>query len=189
MIDRSRCQRFTWTLARLTSPEDANRKPDLGTLAHLRRGLGKDFGQHSPRDGWVLHTLDGLSEGEPKIESWSDRDLEWACVVASLFADHRGTSRDQFGVAYRKLWHIRSEATSVVRRFTTLIDADEQDLGTHLRHAVRLLKANDISLDWGALLYDLVRWHDPDRRVQRRWCRDFWLDALPNRTPTPNTKR
>lgn len=182
MIDRDQCWRFAQALARLEAPEDSNRRSDLGTLAHLRRGLGKGFGEASARDGWVLHTLEKIREAGPPSEDWTERDIEWACCVASLFAMHRGSSADHFAVAYRKLWQRRGETQSVVRRFTSLIDADESDLGTHLRHAASLLKAEDIALDWGGLLFDVVRWNDPGRRVQRKWNRDFWLESASKRT-------
>ena len=158
-------------------------------MAQLRRGLGKAFGEASARDGWVLHTLQGIRDGDTPQAVWFDRDIDWACCVASLFAGHRGVSPDRFGAAYRKLWQRRSETPSVARRFTTLVDADERDLETHLRHAVSLLKAEDVSLDWGSLLFDVVRWNDPDRRVQRRWSRDFWLDASPTQVRTRHTNK
>jgi CRISPR type I-E-associated protein CasB/Cse2 len=192
MIDRDRCRRFASALARLDAPEgDLSRMPELGTLAHLRRGLGKNYGEASARDGWVLHALQGLRESDPSQEDWSDREIEWACCVASLFASHRGVSPDRFGAAYRKLWLRRNEAASVARRFTTLIDADARDLRTHLRHAIKLLKSEDLCLDWGALLFDVVRWDHPDHKAQRRWSRDFWLDTplrRPSRTSNPDAR-
>jgi CRISPR system Cascade subunit CasB len=181
MLDREVCQRFAAKLVRLhqppQSPGEPLRRPDLGTLARLRRGLGKAFGEDGPRDGWVLWTLDAC-RGPNKAERfcYTDTDLDWACCVASLFATHRGPSHDRFAAALRCLWKEQDEAPTVARRFGVLVESDSRDLPTHLRHAVSLLKAQEIGFDWANLLFDLTRWNDPDRRVQRRWSRDFWTE-------------
>lgn len=182
MIDTTHCRQFAKLLIRLQPGEGSERKPDVGTLAFLRRGLGKEYGAAPQRDGWVLGALHEIAEDDPGHGGWSDDQIEWACCVASLFADHRGVSRDRIGVSFRNLWLARDKPPSVAKRFGALLDADEQDIATHLRHAVRLLKANDLALDWGALLADLSRWGDTRRRVQRRWCADFWLDDRPRRS-------
>ena len=187
MIDLDRCRKFAGELGYLVAPEDSRRKSDVGTLAQLRRGLGKNYGEAASRDGWVLHVLDKLRGDDEPVVTWNDHEIEWACCVASLFAAHRGKSSARFGAALRKLWQSRDEAASVSRRFAILMDADDRDLGTHLRHAVRLLKSEDIGLDWGLLLFDVTRWIDPDHSVQRRWSRDFWLEVPLKqlRKPTP----
>lgn len=172
MLDRKTCNQFAASLARLVkplqSPDRPLRRPELGILASLRRGLGKTYGHAGLRDGWVLKTLE---------VGYSDSDLEWACHVASFFASHPIVTEDRFAAALRLLWKNQDEAASVARRFAVLLEADAQDLPVHLRHSVRLLKANEIGLDWATLLFDLTRWHDPDRKIQRRWSRDFWTES------------
>jgi CRISPR type I-E-associated protein CasB/Cse2 len=182
MLDRNVCQRFAARLLRLhqppQSPTGPLRRPDLGTLACLRRGLGKPFGEEGRRDGWVLSTLDECRRLDKPETSWyTDTDLDWACCVASLFASHSNATPDRFAAAFRHLWKSQEEAPSVARRFAVLLESDRRDLPTHLRHAVKLLKASEIGLDWASLLFDLGRWDDSDRRVQRRWSRDFWTES------------
>ena len=149
------------------------RRPDLGTLAFLRHGLGKSFGESAQRDGWVLDTLQKSQPSEEEGFDLSETDIDWACCVASLFASHRIFTQDRFAAAFRRLWKERDETATVARRFAVLLECDPRDLATHLRHAVSLLKTDEIGLDWANLLFDLARWNDPDRRVQRRWSRDF----------------
>ena len=188
MLNREVCLRFAARLVRLHQPPQSTsgppRPPDLGALARLRRGLGKMFGESGSRDGWVVDALDGCREPDKQETSWyTDDDLDWACCVASLFASHRSTAADRFAAAFRHLWKKRDEAATISRRFAALLESDRRDLPTHLRHAVSLLKANEIGLDWASLLYDLTRWDDPDRRVHRRWSRDFWTEPRAKRHP------
>jgi CRISPR system Cascade subunit CasB len=181
MLDREVCLRFAARLLRLHQPSQSpggpSRRPDLGILACLRRGLGKKFGEDGRRDGWVLSTLDACRDPDKPETSWyTDADLDWACCVASLFASHCSATSDRFAAAFRRLWKKQDEAPTVARRFAGLLESDRRDLPTHLRHAVSLLKANEIGLDWASLLFDLTRWDDSDRRVHRRWSRDFWTE-------------
>jgi CRISPR system Cascade subunit CasB len=143
--------------------------------------LGKAFGEDAHRDGWVLSTLDAYRDASGAGST--DMDLDWACCMASLFATHRIAANDRFAAAFRQLWQAQDEAASVARRFALLLESDSRDLPTHLRHAVSLLKAHEIGLDWASLLIDLTRWDDPDRRVQRRWSRDFWTEHRGKRRP------
>jgi CRISPR system Cascade subunit CasB len=63
---------------------------------------------------------------------------------------------------------------AVERRFVALLNAHPEDLDKHLRHAVSLLKAHEIPVDWLRLLGDLRGWGNPERYVQRNWARAFW---------------
>jgi CRISPR type I-E-associated protein CasB/Cse2 len=185
MLDRKVCLRFAACLARLVQPPKSAsgppRRPDLGTLACLRRGLGKAFGEDGRRDGWVLSALDACRDANGA--DYTDTDLDWACCTASLFASHRIVASDRFAAAFRHLWKEQDEAASVARRFALLLESDSRDLPTHFRHAVSLLKTHEIGLDWAILLFDLTRWNDPDRRVQRRWSRDFWTEPRGKHRP------
>jgi CRISPR system Cascade subunit CasB len=78
------------------------------------------------------------------------------------------------------------ESESIEKRFVALLNSDEDDLPLHLRHAVSLLAAASIPLDWTRLLLDVQAWGHPERYVQRQWSRDFWGASAPeSETPSP----
>lgn len=149
---------------------NAHAGEDRAVLAKLRRGLGKRFGETgaADRDGWVLtHTRD-----EDYVAA---AELDRRCLVASLFALHSLPGRRRsMGEAFRKLQTANPDADGPERRFVALLDSHSDDLPDRLRHAISLLKSNEIPVDWQRLLRDLRSWTHPDRWVQRRWAREFW---------------
>ena len=55
-----------------------------------------------------------------------------------------------------------------------LLNAHPDELGRHLRHAVSLLKAHEVPIDWAQLLRDVQEWTYEGRPVQLDWARAFW---------------
>jgi CRISPR system Cascade subunit CasB len=114
----------------------------------------------------------------PGEDTYRDRAF---FLAGALFALHpaAGGTGVSLGHAFRRL-NDRIEGSgnndneSLRRRFVALLDADPEDVGNHVRHAVSLARANDIPLDWARLLLDLWCWRNPSRHVQRRLARDFW---------------
>ena len=148
---------------------------DRATLARLRRGLGKPVGFAPERDGWVIARL----PADMRRDS-----LEAYCLVASLFAMHPAAGEGSMGAAFARLRDaVPAAAPGAERRFTALLNSDEQDLALHLRHAVSLLRAKEVALDWADLLQHVQHWEHPDRWVQIRWSSDFWAGtALPRQS-------
>ncbi len=143
-------------------------------LAGLRSGLGKKPGEMARVHKHVAPYL--------PAESYNDR---WYYLVATLFGlhpKHRGpgeSTTDSGGL--KKAWTLgrafkplRDKSDSMEARFVALLNAHADDLDDHLRHAVSLLKANDLSLDWFRFLEDLLAWDHPEGYVQLRWARDFY---------------
>ena len=73
---------------------------------------------------------------------------------------------------------------SLERRFAILLDADydpergEGELPFRLRQTVKLIVSSGAGIDWPQMLGDLRGWNDPEKRVQKRWARDFYAPAL-----------
>jgi len=67
-------------------------------------------------------------------------------------------------------WHVSNVKRYTVRE--TRVTPD--DLAEHLRSVIRLLKANELSIDFFQLLEDLLQWDHPDGHVQLRWARGFY---------------
>jgi CRISPR system Cascade subunit CasB len=140
-------------------------KDDRASLAKLRRGLGKPPGA----------ALETLAVVQPRLPQGLRPKAEDACyLAASLFVEHaQPGGGGSLGRAYALL-ALKRQAENLEKRFVALLNADEEDLPEHLRHAVSLLKSEGVAVDWACLIDDLQRWDHPARFVQRRWARDFW---------------
>lgn len=149
-------------------------EPDknLGALAALRRGLSGEPRTVAAVFPYVVPYL-------PTTATLAEQQAYE--LVAALFATHREhwyVQRGQrelrnMGASFARLSLNRAKE-SLEKRFVALLNASGEDLRYHLRHAVALLKASDISIDWAQLLRDVQEWGDEDRPVQRAWARAFW---------------
>lgn len=170
-------QRFVEYLCKLGDRES----PDRAALAALRRAAGS-----YPGTSAAAH---------PYVAPWipmemSDREADAFYLIAALFATHPmnwETNLDQpgrtnFGASFHQLRNEESE--SVERRFVALLNSHRDDLPNHLRHAVSLLRTNEVRVDFAQLLQDMRYWDHPDRFVQRDWARSFWA---PTREAQPQT--
>jgi CRISPR system Cascade subunit CasB len=102
-------------------------------------------------------------------------------LLASLFAYwHQGASGGEappahyLGESLAVLRQLDSSNESLEKRFEALLNAHSQDLPTHLRHMIGLLRGKNIAVNWGQLLRDLRNWDHAERFVQRQWARAFW---------------
>ncbi len=174
----SREQRFVEYLQGLKD------RQDRGSLAALRRGLGK-------APGTVLSMA-------PFVEGWvgglNDWDRGRFYLVASLFASYPGVRRTgsaipqcapgqrNFGGVFAGIVSAyirngtgpRDAQKRVERRFMALLNAHAEDLPRHLRHAVSLAKSENVPIDYVTLLKDLRYWDGDKRWVQQRWAGSFW---------------
>lgn len=149
--------------------EDLERNDDRAALAALRRSLGKHPGEASEAHRYILPFNPAVWE-EPAFY-----------LVAGLFALHPANWRTEdsddrqtnFGASFAWL-RSKTDSESIEKRFVALLDCHEDDLSDHLRHAVSLLRSQEIPIDWGQLLKDLRNWNHMDHFVQRRWARAFW---------------
>jgi CRISPR type I-E-associated protein CasB/Cse2 len=111
-------------------------------------------------------------------------------LIASLFALHpQAGGRLTFGRAFRKL-RAETGSDSIEKRFVHLLDSAREDLDVRLRHAVALLKANDIAVDWSDLLDRVLAWGYASRKTQRAWATEYWAEgrgdaAEPSETSVP----
>lgn len=175
---------FTSYLASLVRDERRD------ALAALRRGLGKRPGQAAEMFPYIVPWLsDSMS-----LTRQADYFL-----VASLFASHQiswpaadvGATGGytggwtNMGASFRRL-NAAASSDSIEKRFVALLNAEREDLPQHLRHAVSLLRAHDVPVDWARLLSDLAGWGREDRRVQRAWAQAFWRHDA---TSTPQADR
>jgi CRISPR system Cascade subunit CasB len=163
--------RFAAYLRDLEAREDGDAR---AALAALRRGLGKAPGEVAEVARYVMPFI-----------SDNDRPQRVAAYfrVAALFASHRlswspgdGQHLTNLGASFRRLAGPDGpdQNEGAKRRFVALLNAHPEELDRHLRHAVSLLKAKDVTIDWAQLLRDVQGWDDEDRHVQLAWARAFW---------------
>lgn len=131
---------------------------DRAALAELRRSFG--------------NPLAALPYVVPFLRQNATRREEDAFVLlAGLFALHPLRGTQTLGRAMKVC---AEESDSVQLRFRALLDSDSEDLPTHLRHAVSLVRSKDLTIDYDDLLKAVRRWDSEDKNRQRRWARDFW---------------
>ena len=142
---------------------------DRGALAALRRGLGKPPGTAMEMHRYVVPFL-------PRGRPWEE-DVYY--LVAALFAYwHQGETTvaahppENLGASLSRL---RSDSSaSIEMRFTALLKSHRDDLPSHLRQGVGLLKAKEVPVHWRNLCRDLRHWDHEDGWVQRSWAKSFW---------------
>ena len=172
MTQHSKTERFVEYLLGLEE------RRDQGALAALRRGLGRMPGTAPEMHRYVAPWSNGESS------RWME-DVFY--IVAALFAFHPihwsrdNVARSNLGDSFARLRHAEGVSEEgVERRFTGLLSVHVEDLHVHLRHAVSLLKAKAIPIDWVRLLDDLKYWGHEDRLTQRNWARAFWRVEAPD---------
>jgi CRISPR system Cascade subunit CasB len=150
---------------------------DRGALAALRSSLQEPGGIGMRACPHVVPFL------PPEPDRYRERAF---FLVGALFALHPEHAEGvSIGHAFRRINADTAEGQtggdneSTRARFVALLDAHEDDLAEHLRHAVSLARAKEIRLDWARLLRDVLQWRAPDRWVQRRLAADFWGGGAP----------
>lgn len=148
---------FIAALARLDNAGRARLKRNAGRTLSEARDVHRIFYQALPRE----------IAGRPEEESYF--------LIATLYPLAKARSDGKtLGATLRTVRSLR-ESTSIDRRFQALLDSELDQLQFRLRQIVRLVAASEQAIDWGQLLNDLLAWNHPDRYVQLRWARDYFV--------------
>lgn len=113
-------------------------------------------------------------------------------ATAALFALHPSHGSRTLAGSLGALMRQR-DSSSIENRFVALLGADAGNLPDYLRQTVSLLAADDLALNYVALLDDLSLWlnpHlDPDwrDRIRQRWARDFYRELEAKNISENNT--
>jgi len=142
-------------------------------LAELRRGLGKPPGSVAEMHRYVVPWFG---------ESMHRNEQDAYYILAALFAQHpkNGDEMRSIGHTLRIAGAQSESMDGTERRFVAMLNAHEEELDGHLRHAVSLAKAKSVPINYSQLLMHLRHWTHPDQWVQRNWASDFW--AAPSQT-------
>ena len=94
------------------------------------------------------------------------------------------TVNGNMGDHVAQLWVGEKEPPdNIARRFNVLLAADWDTLPDYLRHAISLLKANNIPVNWSQLLTDVWYWDQAEGKVQLQWSRAFWRKGRSQSNP------
>jgi CRISPR system Cascade subunit CasB len=147
---------------------------DTSIVAILKRSAAQDPGMFPPAYPVVEPFVVGLHEG--------DRRLVYLVAGLWALAARKGEGGAPSGLAeaFRRLAMSAEASKNVEARFVALLDADIDELGWRLRHAIMLIASKGVAIDWPALLQDLFWWRNSSRRVQRNWARVFWRHDKPD---------
>lgn len=160
--------RHLYELAGASAGSGTAHKPDRAALAALRRGLG-------PKPGTQVKMFPHVTPFIPEDAGRSHREAYY--VVAALFGLYSRpwtpAESQNFGWSAAEVARRAERREPVERRLTALLDAEWEDLPTHLRGFVSLMK-DAVPVDWTRLLRDLRAWGHPDRYVQQGWARAYW---------------
>jgi len=77
--------------------------------------------------------------------------------------------------------YLKRKSGSIEKRFITLLDADAETLFDYLCHAISLLAADRVGLDYAGLLDDLSVWMNRGWSVdfiRQKWARDFYQSLV-----------
>ncbi|MEF9996714.1 MAG: type I-E CRISPR-associated protein Cse2/CasB [Burkholderiaceae bacterium] len=149
---------------------------DSSVIAEFRRSLSFDPGTYAPVFPWL----------EPHVGHAANRARERAYLVTGLWAlaSKRG-SGDPCSLpdAMRRVARSR-ESRSVEARFVALLDSEGDELIWRLRHVIDLIAAEKVTLNWPALLRDVLAWDADSRFIQQRWAREYWRSEASLETPS-----
>jgi CRISPR system Cascade subunit CasB len=158
----SRVQTFISRLERLDAGERARLKRNAGQpLAEARDVLGLFYRLLPPNVYPGVHEL--------------------YFMVATLYPLAEGGHNRNLGAT------LRAARTSVNgpgldRRVEVLLDADTNQLPFRLRQSVRFAQSNRRTIDWAALLKDVLQWNHPERWVQRSWAQSYYGEPTPDQS-------
>jgi len=157
---------------------------DRGALASLRRLASDNVGATAA----YRHVLAFVPEGDgPRQRADVQRYLQ----IAGLFGVHphhhgpAGTGGES-AAAYaprRNMGHVMAEVSggkddnATERRFLRMLESHEEELPTHLRHAISMAagaQGGTVGVDYVQLYWDLRYWTSDDRKVQLRWARSYY---------------
>jgi CRISPR system Cascade subunit CasB len=167
---------------------EAEQAEGKAIFANLRRGIGRKPGEIPELFGILLQEM----PEEFMSESGTPTKEEWACYVTlTLFALHQqgmdvkkqcmNTSQNvSIGTALAKLAAIDKDVNSterMLKRLKALATAkDMNEIAYHLRGIIKLLKRENIALNYKSLAMDLydIQYEEKKVKLCLKWGQDFY---------------
>lgn len=153
-------------------------KLDAGERGQFKRSAGKSLAEATSAIGLFYRIL------PPTVPHYHDHE-EMYFLVAALYAiryraDETLKPIGNFGASLRQARQKDEDKNKGLnRRVEILLDSEQtEQLAYRLRHAVQLLKSQNISINWLQLLQDLLQWQR-GRFVQKRWAKSYFVGSEP----------
>jgi CRISPR type I-E-associated protein CasB/Cse2 len=145
-------------------------------MANLRTGLGKPAWEAPAMHEWVGPWF-GLQSSRWGEECYfgvaalfSLHPLDWPQSESGAEEGTPPAAGRSLGDSIVELARRRPEMT-VQKRLRVLVGADRDTLFDHLQSVVRLLRRDEVPIDWTQLLRDALTWGP---RPARQWAEDFY---------------
>ena len=138
---------------------------DRRALAALRRGLGRPLGTVPEMYPYVVPWL----PADPPLYKENAYYLIAALFGFAPASTAAGNMGDHMAATRTK-----DNQEAVERRFVVLLSSAPDALDKYLIPCVSWLKSREVAVHWDQLLWDVLNWGRPDKRVQRRWAGAFW---------------
>ena len=141
------------------------RDNNRAALANLRRGLGKK--------AWTATEM--FPYIAPFLRSSYPSEENAYFLVASLVGLNPDAKKTDGNLGF-SIFQAQAEDKSkgIEKRFVALLNSDEEDLPSHLRLIISLLKSKEKPINWLLLLKDIKNWNNEKTNVRRNWARSFW---------------
>ena len=140
---------------------------DPGDRARLKRNAGKTLAESHKVMGLFYHLL------PPGLPGYHHESY---FLLATLYPLAEGGSTGDLGSSLRRARLTAGSAAGLDRRVEILLDADRSQLPFRLRRAIHFLHSSRVRVNWPLLLSDLVSWNHPNRHVQQRWARSYFVE-------------
>ena len=161
-------------------PQPDGEGGDRGALARLRRGLRAEDPTREPDLFAVIgrFAYDDLSRS-------AERALFETAALFGKYPRRVGDFDGDLGTSMRLLARHKEKeggadaAKPLERRFLALLNASQDTLFDHVRHAVGLLQREDVPVSYRRLMHDLHYFDHPDGFVRRDWSHHYWAPDVP----------
>jgi CRISPR system Cascade subunit CasB len=154
--------------------------------ADLKRGLSRKPGEHAASFPHVEPLLRRFAE------AWNFEWIRSMCYLAASLWGAYGSLEEGSGEmslphackalrGKRRLEQRESDndkPDAIEARLIRLIDSDPEQLPHRLRQMISLLRNE--SIDYPLLLWEIINWNLPSRRVQRKWAKEFYSHSEEN---------
>ncbi|MCT8335190.1 type I-E CRISPR-associated protein Cse2/CasB [Leptospira sp. 85282-16] len=105
---------------------------------------------------------------------------EKSLVVCLYAAYHRKEDNPyysdsfNFGKAFQEAYNPEQKEDKDIRFRALLTASDKEQLSYRLRQAIKLLKSQNIKIDFSVLLKNLYNWNSDKQWVQRKWAEGYY---------------
>lgn len=150
-----------------------------GELAILKRNIGNLLEESRGCFGLAYRLMDGLPLGVTGCHGNTKDNILF--MLASLCAYHPDEGAyGGIGAEFHALKE-KMESDSLDKKLIALMDEsvtqDPKSFFHRFSQIIRLMKSNEIKVDWPVLMAEVAQWDRQDRFIQKKWMRDYMKEV------------